>query len=230
MRAKLEAEFAVTAVKLTDQLPIVNPDAVIIAIDLRRADYIALLRRGMTNLQSDIGIFVLDPKAHFQVIQTHALGATEVVARRGVQRVIRAKFFQERHTQNLYAKGVAEAGAAAFADMFQTVREGGVMNLASAQVAGQDIADAVASEGLTTWLDTVRRHHEGISALPFGNGYISGFWLEPWSEQNRHCTFACGRHVPRRRQSSDTNCNSRQGRKARCPRAASDRTTPIVGL
>jgi putative nucleotidyltransferase with HDIG domain len=38
---------------------------------------------------------------------------------------------------------------------------GGTIDVASAAVAGAKIADSIAEDGLSFWLDTVRGHHEG---------------------------------------------------------------------
>jgi putative nucleotidyltransferase with HDIG domain len=51
--------------------------------------------------------------------------------------------------------------AAAFASMFSAVRAGTPINLSDARSATGQIIQSVAENGLTAWLDDVRRYHEG---------------------------------------------------------------------
>jgi putative nucleotidyltransferase with HDIG domain len=51
--------------------------------------------------------------------------------------------------------------ASALASMFEAVVNGKQVDVAQAQEATTEIIDTVATHGLTTWLDNVRRYHEG---------------------------------------------------------------------
>ena len=55
----------------------------------------------------------------------------------------------------------ASAGAASIASMFSAVISGSPIDVAGARNAGSQIADSIAEDGLSNWLSTVRRHHEG---------------------------------------------------------------------
>ena len=55
----------------------------------------------------------------------------------------------------------ASAGAASIASMFAAVMSGSPLDVAGARSAGRKIADSIAETGLSNWLTTVRRHHEG---------------------------------------------------------------------
>ena len=55
----------------------------------------------------------------------------------------------------------AAAGATAIASMFSAVMSGKPIDVGSAKDAGSKIADSIAEDGLSNWLETVRRHHEG---------------------------------------------------------------------
>ena len=54
-----------------------------------------------------------------------------------------------------------DAGVAAFASMFSNVRNGRPLKLIDAQQATSKIITRVGQDGLSTWLDEVRRYHEG---------------------------------------------------------------------
>jgi HD-GYP domain-containing protein (c-di-GMP phosphodiesterase class II) len=45
--------------------------------------------------------------------------------------------------------------------MFSAVMSGKAIDIADAKHAASKIADSIAEDGLSTWLETVRRHHEG---------------------------------------------------------------------
>jgi putative nucleotidyltransferase with HDIG domain len=51
--------------------------------------------------------------------------------------------------------------ATAMASMFSTVLGGKPIDIADAKHAAGKIADSIADDGLSTWLETVRSHHEG---------------------------------------------------------------------
>jgi putative nucleotidyltransferase with HDIG domain len=55
----------------------------------------------------------------------------------------------------------ASAGAASIASLFASVVNGAPIDIKSAQSAGNKIADSISENGLSDWLTTVRRHHEG---------------------------------------------------------------------
>jgi putative nucleotidyltransferase with HDIG domain len=55
----------------------------------------------------------------------------------------------------------ASAGAASIASMFSAVMSGSSIDVRGAKSAGNRIADSIAENGLSDWLTTVRRHHEG---------------------------------------------------------------------
>jgi putative nucleotidyltransferase with HDIG domain len=54
-----------------------------------------------------------------------------------------------------------DTAATAIASMFTSVALGGPVDVAGAKEAGRRIANRIAERGLTEWLTTVRRHHEG---------------------------------------------------------------------
>jgi putative nucleotidyltransferase with HDIG domain len=55
----------------------------------------------------------------------------------------------------------AMIGAASITSMFSAVMTGRPIDVVAATKSGAGIADSIAEDGLSYWLDTVRRHHEG---------------------------------------------------------------------
>jgi len=58
-------------------------------------------------------------------------------------------------------RDAALAGAASIASMFASVQSGAAIDLEGVKRAAAQISDRIAESGLSDWLTTVRRHHEG---------------------------------------------------------------------
>ncbi len=97
------------------------------------------------------------------VAQAYALGATAVISR---PREIIFKLAQieiaEKAARTDFANTSPEItnSAAAFASMFSTIQDGKLINLSDAERATSEIIDSIAQNGLSAWLDDVRRYHE----------------------------------------------------------------------
>ena len=109
-------------------------------------------------------LFVVQNKVRSMVAQAYALGATAVVSR---PREIILKLAQievaEKAAQSDFATTSPEIAdsVAAFASMFSAIRGGKLTNLLDAEHATSQIINSIAQNGLTAWLDDVRRYHEG---------------------------------------------------------------------
>ncbi len=96
--------------------------------------------------------------------QAFALGATAVVSR---PREIVLKLAQIEVAQKAAQTELAVTSpeiadsAAAFASMFSAIRAGKPINLSDAEHATSQIISGIAQNGLSAWLDDVRRYHEG---------------------------------------------------------------------
>jgi putative nucleotidyltransferase with HDIG domain len=143
-------------------------DAVVVAADLGIVENIAALK-GLYKTLACIPkrIFLIDRKVHLSVVQAYALGATHVLANSVNQVQLLAKLADgEAPTtapSETTSKGreTASAGAASIAAMFSAVMSGSPIDVQGAKGAGAKIAESVAENGLSDWLSTVRRHHEG---------------------------------------------------------------------
>jgi putative nucleotidyltransferase with HDIG domain len=109
-------------------------------------------------------LFVVQNHVRSMVAQAYALGATAVVSR---PREIIFKLAQIEVAGKAAQAGLAAASpeitgsAAAFASMFSAIRGGKPINLSDAEQATSQIVNSIAQNGLTAWLDDVRRYHEG---------------------------------------------------------------------
>jgi putative nucleotidyltransferase with HDIG domain len=107
-------------------------------------------------------LFVVPNHVRSMVAQAYALGATAVVSR---PREIIVKLEQIEVT-NKAAHGDAAPpenmdSAAAFASMFWAIRNGQPIILSDAENATSQIINSITQNGLSAWLEDVRRYHEG---------------------------------------------------------------------
>lgn len=108
-------------------------------------------------------LFVVQKHLHHMVAQAFALGATAVVSR---PREIILKLAQievaHKAAQGDLAANSPEITdtAAAFASMFSAIRGGKPIKLSDAENATSQIINSIAQNGLSAWLDDVRRYHE----------------------------------------------------------------------
>lgn len=143
-------------------------DAVVVTADLRDVENISALKE----LSGRLGklrrrVFLIDQKARLSMVQAYALGATHVLT----TPVSPAQLLNELsdHASPSMVPGddlsngqeTAMAGAASIASMFSAVSGGTPVDIGATKAAGSRIADAIAENGLSDWLATVRRHHEG---------------------------------------------------------------------
>ncbi len=169
LRGLLGQAFEITSELLASaRLRDGDVEALVVSADLRLVDNIAALK-GISSRLKRIPrrIFIIDQRTRLATVQAYALGATDA-------------FFSPVKPSQLLARLVdieapsivpedlpssaaeaASAGAASIAAMFSAVINGSAIDVADARRAGAGIADSIAEHGLSDWLTTVRRHHEG---------------------------------------------------------------------
>jgi putative nucleotidyltransferase with HDIG domain len=166
IRAMLEPRYYVVPQLLGDGKAQISSNGVLMVdADLRqmvRVEQIKLVMRELSRLPERL--FVVKNDVRSMVAQAHALGATAVVSR---PREIIFKLEQIEVAQKTalgdcqdLSPGISD-GAAAFASMFAAIRAGHPINLLDAEHATSQIIRSIAENGLGSWLDDVRRYHEG---------------------------------------------------------------------
>jgi putative nucleotidyltransferase with HDIG domain len=169
LRAMLQTQHTVTSELLDSASRQCSPsDAVVVTADLRVVENIAALKQvfgKITHIRRRI--FVIDQKARLFAVQAYALGATQVLVNPVDPENLLAQLCDSRSGEagpddaSHGAGETAAAGAIAIGSMFSAVLTGKPIDIRGAKGAGRGIADNIAEDGLTNWLDTVRRHHEG---------------------------------------------------------------------
>jgi putative nucleotidyltransferase with HDIG domain len=169
IRAMLEPKFSVTSELLGGTgVHRGEVQALVINADLRTVEKICAVKKVLNSLPHvRKRIFLVDETAHLHISQAYALGATRVLVARGNQARLSLELIEQVADSSPPAAAVqgaraaASVGGAALASMFTAVATGMPIDVQSTKNAGQHIADSIAEDGLSEWLTTVRRHHEG---------------------------------------------------------------------
>jgi len=143
-------------------------DAVVISADLRVLENISAVKAVWGKIRGiSKRVFLIDQNTRLAFVQASALGATHVLAHPINQQLL-LKTLANVESPPLApdkpasaGQEAASAGAASIASMFSAVISGSQIDVAGARNAGSQIANSIAEDGLSTWLSTVRRHHEG---------------------------------------------------------------------
>jgi hypothetical protein len=167
--AVLERKYEVTSELLTSaKVRRGACRALVVMADLRVVENIEALRATLGSLAHvRKRIFLLDQTAHLGIAQAYALGATLVLSGQ-VSRAQLLSALADRTDPVVDSPAAANdkneassIGATAMASMFAAVTNGTAIDVKGAKNAGRKIAERVAEKGITDWLTTVRRHHEG---------------------------------------------------------------------
>lgn len=169
LRSMLEPLHSVSCASLkSGSAAPVECEAAVVSADLRSVENIAALKETFAKLKhTRKRIFVTDQKGRLIAVQAYALGATQVLVEPlGKKSLLAALADHSAPSITIEeaaggASGAASGGAAAIASMFSAALSGQRIDVAAAKAASSHIADNIAEDGLSNWLETVRRHHEG---------------------------------------------------------------------
>jgi putative nucleotidyltransferase with HDIG domain len=169
LRAMLERDHPITSELIGDaEIKGSNIDAVLVAADLRMIGNIAAIKQfGPVLNRIAKRIFVLDHESRLSTVQAYALGATGVLSNPVDYTQLLAKLAERNLADAPFATAspgsheAAAVGAACIASLFSSILSRTPIKLKDIKGAGRKIADSVAEHGLSNWLATVRRHHEG---------------------------------------------------------------------
>ena len=165
IRAMLEPQHHVVPRVLGNE-PVFAPNGILMVdADLRQGACVAQIKHALNELHEvREKLFVVHRHLHHLIAQAYALGATGVI--HSTKEVV-AKLTQIEIA--LRAAGIDSelapvetlACGKVFASMFSAIGRGQAVNLADAEAATAQIIASVAENGLSGWLDNVRKYHEG---------------------------------------------------------------------
>ncbi|MBR0701149.1 HD domain-containing protein [Bradyrhizobium diazoefficiens] len=165
----LEERFAVAGERLDAQAKLSQvPSAVVVRADLREVGNIAAIKKRAGKLaKAKKRIFLLEHSSHVGISQAYALGATLVlpgtINRPRLLAALSdpADLSSVSSSETAQSDNAVETAATAIASMFTAVTLGQSLDVDGTKEAGHQIADRITERGLSEWLTTVRRHHEG---------------------------------------------------------------------
>jgi putative nucleotidyltransferase with HDIG domain len=132
-------------------------------VDLRkevRVEQIKLVLQKLSLVPEKL--FVVQNHLRSMVAQAYALGATSVVSRpKEIIFTLAEIEVAEQAAKAAVATPEIMDSAAAFVSMFSAVRAGKAIKLSDAERATAQIIDSIMQNGLTPWLEEVRRYHVG---------------------------------------------------------------------
>jgi HD-GYP domain-containing protein (c-di-GMP phosphodiesterase class II) len=186
IRAMLEPRHEVVACLLGECDAQIGPHGVLVVdVDLRQACRIERVRLALQRLGGACHrLFVVHNQAGTMAAQAHALGATAVISsiKEAVFKLAQIEDARKQGKRDAASPSALTDSAAAFASMFLAVRDGKPINLADATRATSQIIDRVRQSGLNSYLDEVRRYHEGtfqhcllVTGVAVGFGIEIGF-------------------------------------------------------
>jgi putative nucleotidyltransferase with HDIG domain len=184
VRAMLEPRYDVVPRVLGDGCAQASARGVLMVdVDLRQMARVEQLRLALHQLSnSPEKLFVVQNQVRSMVAQAYALGATAVISRakEAVSRLAQIEEVEAAAQRDVVIPPPEMSSASAgFASMFSAARSGRPINLLDAEHATAKIVDRVKRDGLVSWLDEVRRYHEGtFQHCLLVTGVAAGFGLE----------------------------------------------------
>ena len=166
IRAMLGPQHDVVPQVLGDgSTPVISNGVLMVDADLRKAAPVEQIKLVLHDLR-DVSekLFVVQRHLHHVVAQAFALGATGVVSR---PKEIVSKLAEIEVAHKAAQAASANASpeithsAAAFGAMFTAIRDGRPFKLSDAESATTEIINGIEQNGLSSWLNDVRRYHEG---------------------------------------------------------------------
>lgn len=165
VRAALEPRYSVVP-RVLGHEPVFAPSGVLMVdADLREGTRVEQIKSVLGELTAiNEKLFVVHRELRHLVAQAYALGATHVVHN---AREAASKLTQVEAAMRAAEKGSEAAPAAiadsgqSFATIFGAIGRGKGIHLADAETATSQVIASITQNGLTGWLDDVRKYHEG---------------------------------------------------------------------
>lgn len=165
----LEHRFTVAGERLDAEAKLSQvPYAIVIHAELRDIDNIVAIKKRSARLaKATKRIFLVERSSHVCISQAYALGATRVLPGPLSRITLLAALADPAEPAVNSGNGLAQpdnaagTAATAIASMFTAVTMGEPLDVDGTKDAGRKIAERITEHGLSEWLTTVRRHHEG---------------------------------------------------------------------
>ena len=157
----LHPQYQVSQILLNSVVDDVCASAMIIDVDLTEARNVDEVRRVLSrNKSAQQRVFIVDSSVRVSVIQAYAIGATNILFSPVDAKALQYALRQEGVSLAVPATAVSRCSAA-MGSMFAATIDETPIKLMDAENATNQVIESIAGSGLTAWLSTVRRYHEG---------------------------------------------------------------------
>ena len=201
IRAMLEPQHFVVPRLLGDEPASGTGGVLMVDADLRDMARVEQIKQALGELNAVTEkLFVVQQHLHHMVAQAFALGATSVVRS---THEIGPKLAQIEAAAKAAGNGSCSVASPkssiaprAFASMFSAIKHGKAINLSEAEGVTSHIINSIERDGLSAWLDDVRRYHRGtFQHCLLVTGMAVGFALEIRLYRSRRQAAGHGRHL-----------------------------------
>src|ERR1700734_4044565 len=165
IRAVLEPHHRIIPRLLGDKAPFGSEGVLMVDADLRVMARGEQIKEALGELRAvSEKLFVVQRHLHHMVAQAYALGATSVV--RSNREIapklaeIEAAARASQSDANGAPPGIAGCSKV-FVSMFSAIKQDCAINLSDAENVTSQIIANIDRDGLSAWLDNVRRYHQG---------------------------------------------------------------------
>jgi putative nucleotidyltransferase with HDIG domain len=183
IRAMLGPHHHVVSKVLGDATTFDADGVVMVDADLREAVRVEQIKQAMVELHAiKEKLFVVQQHLHHMVAQAYALGATSVVRSNREIAPKLAEIEAAARASQSNAGGVPpgiSGCSKVFVSMFSAIKQDCAINLSDAENVTSQIIANIDRDGLSAWLDNVRRYHQGtFQHCLLVTGIAIGFALE----------------------------------------------------
>ena len=183
IRAMLEPQYHVVPRLLGDKVAFGTDGVLMVDADLRKMARVEQIKHAMGELHAITEkLFIVQRHLHHMVAQAYALGATSVVrsSREIVPKLAQIEAATKTsHDDSSSITPEISNCAKGFASMFSAITRGDSISLLDAENVTSQIISSIGQNGLSAWLDKVRRYHEGtFQHCLLVTGVAVGFALE----------------------------------------------------
>ena len=183
IRAALEPHHHIIPRLLGDKTAFSSEGVLMVDADLRVVARVEQIKETLNELNAITErLFLVQKHLHHMVAQAYALGATSVV--RSTREIapklaqIEAAAKASGATSGTVRSEIVDC-ARAFATMFSAINQDQSIDLSDAECATARVIAGIERDGLGTWLDDVRRYHEGtFQHCLLVTGIAVGFAIE----------------------------------------------------
>lgn len=165
IRASLASTFEIEFVTYND-IHDSDPDHfTIVDMDLQGTTRLLILKEWLKGKPKDGKVFVVTDKAsHIETIQAHAIGATDTVHRPIDGKLIRSMLGRDFAAlagcpPEIEKSKDVVATLGALQEIFSSAYLGDALNPMAINTACQPVIRHIETQGLDSWIDTVRKHH-----------------------------------------------------------------------